>query len=652
MALLTGLALAGGGFGVADRHWAALAAWGVVIGLIAFGAGSATVTGRPLYWSVGALVSLALLSAISSSWSGSVERTVIETARVLGYLGFFLAAFLITRTRARRQRFAEGLTAGLALIVLLGLGSRLLPHVIEVTDISSIGPRLRYPLGYSNGDGAIFGFALVMLAWAGRRASWPWARWLAVGLMPATFLALYFTFSRGGLLAGVVGVIALLALSRDRLWHLCVYALAGLGALPAIIAVNGMTELENGLVSGDAIGQGVTVLLILLVGTACSVVFTMGLAQVFAGGSRPVTRLLAISRDRRVLRGIAGAAGLLAVLVAIVFGGRIWDKFSDPVIRFPSNPGAHFTEFYGAGRYEFYKVALDEFSEHPLAGTGAGTYKFDWQTERDIDEPVVEDAHSLYIEMLAELGVVGFALILAIVGGALWFGLGAWRAATDETDRSLYGALSAVMFAFAISACFDWFWEIADLAAVFFLAAGVLVSVRCQQLAPASTRPVEAPARSRYGIAISGLALGWISVVVLAGPVLVDRELGKSREAVIAAQEAAAGGDATSYANSIQAASNYAETARTVEPFAASPYVQLGLLAELQGQYDLADERLSAAIAREDRNWQLWYLRSRIRFEAGHVAAAQADLRRARALNPREDIGSPAVTTVPPDPSE
>ena len=64
--------------------------------------------------------------------------------------------------------------------------------------------------------------------------------------------------------------------------------------------------------------------------------------------------------------------------------------------------------------------------------------------------------------------------------------------------------------------------------------------------------------------------------------------------------------------------------------------MQLGLLAELQGDYPTAIGRLSQAIDREDRNWLLYYLRSKIEHEAGERRRARADLDRARELNPLE----------------
>ena len=111
----------------------------------------------PLLLDERADLGLALFSAISSLWSGSVELSVTEADRVLVYLGFFLAAFLIAQTDQRRQRFAEGIAIALIGSRLLGLASRLLPHVLAVGPGLGSGPRLRYPLGYWNANGVAFG---------------------------------------------------------------------------------------------------------------------------------------------------------------------------------------------------------------------------------------------------------------------------------------------------------------------------------------------------------------------------------------------------------------------------------------------------------------------------------------------------------------
>src|SRR5918996_1457254 len=70
IALIVGLALAGGGFDVSDRHLAGLATWLIVIGLLVFGMASRAILDRPLFLASGLIVGLSFLCAISSLWSG------------------------------------------------------------------------------------------------------------------------------------------------------------------------------------------------------------------------------------------------------------------------------------------------------------------------------------------------------------------------------------------------------------------------------------------------------------------------------------------------------------------------------------------------------------------------------------------------------
>ncbi len=619
VALIVGLALAGGGFDVSDRHIAGLAVWFVVIALLVLGAGSGARLAWPLYWVGGLLAGLALFSALSSLWSGSMELSVIEADRVLVYLAFFLAAFLIAQTDERRQRFAEGLVIAVTSVVLLGLISRLLPHVLEVSDSLGTGPRLRYPLGYWNANGALAGIAVAMLLWSSRGASWAWMRWLSAALIPAVLVTLYFTYSRGGLLSLVVAVGCLLALSRDRLWLLATLAFGALGALPAVLATQGYESLSNNLAAQASIDQGANVAWLVLAGTVGAVVLFAALRAIENREGHWTGRMVDLSRHPGLLRGIGLALVIGVIGVAVAVGGRAWDQFSRPDLYFPTNdPSQHFSQLSGAGRYDFWRVAVEAFEEEPLAGHGAGTYQFSWEQHRRIDLDL-HDAHSLYLEAFAELGAIGGLLVLALVGTMLWAGFSAWRAATHP-KREAYAALFAAMLAFAVGAAFDWFWEIAGFGAVFFLAAGVLVSVRCAQLAPEASTD---RGGRRYGLAIAGLATAWIAAVALVGPLLVTREITQSQNAV-------ASGD-------VSGAISHANTARSIEPWAASPYVQLGLLADLQQDYPSAIAHFSDAIEREDHNWQWYYLRSEAEHLAGDEASAQADLAHARLLNPRLD---------------
>jgi O-antigen ligase len=604
---------------VTGRHVAGLAVWLVVVALLVLGVGGRATLARPFYWAVGSIAALALWSALSSFWSGSVELSAIEADRNLVYLGFFLAAFLIVQTDQRRQRFAEGLAISIAIVALLGLTSRLLPHVLHVAESLGSGPRLRYPLGYWNANGAMFGIGIALLLWTSRHAAWRGLRWLSVAAMPMVLLALYVTYSRGGLLALLIAAGCTIALSRDRLWMLATLGIGAIGALPAMLALQARRSLADNIDTQTSVHQGVTVLAILLAGIALALLLFAALRWAERRGGRLTGRAVELSRNRRVLTGIAATLGILAIGAAIAVGGRAWHQFNSPDVQFPYQAEQHFSQFGSAGRNEFYRVAIDAFEEKPIAGIGAGTYQFAWNQHRKIEQPVI-DAHSLYLEAFAELGVVGGLIVLALVGGLLWTGFRAWRAAAHP-QRDRYAALFGAMLAFAVGAGIDWFWEIAAFGAVFFFAAAILVAARCAQLAPAPAGGPASGGERRFGLTVAGLAVAWIAAIALIGPLLVEREIEASRSAA----------DVGNYASAV----DHADTARSIEPFAASPYVQLGLLAELQRDYPTARERLTQAIARENRNWELYYLRSRVEHEAGEEVPAQADLTRARELNPR-----------------
>jgi hypothetical protein len=618
--LIGGLALTGGGSALDDRHIAGLAVWLLVAGLLVLGAAGRASLGRTFYWGSGLVLALAIFSGFSSLWSGSVELSVTEADRVLVYLGVLLAAFLIAQTDKRRQRFAEGIGFALIAVALLGLGTRLLPHVFPVAEGLGSGPRLRYPLGYWNANGVACGIAAALIPWLGRHSLTTALRWIAVACLPAVLLTLYFTYSRGGVLALLVAAGCLIALSHDRLWIIATLAIGTIGALPAVLAVQGRGSLADNLDNAAAIDQGVVVLLILLAGTALAVGLFAGMRLLARRQGGMTGRAVEFSRDPRTLRAAAIVVAVLAIAAVAAVGGRAWSQFSSSDIEFPNQPQQHFSDLSSAGRHDFYRVAIDAFGEDPVAGHGAGTYQFSWVELRSI-ETAVHNAHSLYLEAFAELGLIGGLLVLASVGFLLWTGFSAWRHASGGA-RELNAALLAAALAVAVGMAFDWFWEIAALGMVFFLAGGALLAARCTQLARARAATNGEAGTRGFGLAIGGLAVAWITALALIGPLLVEREIHSSQAA--AAE------------NNLGVAVERADTARSIEPWAASPYVQLGLLAELEGDYATGAEQMGKAIDREEGNWLLYYLRGRIEHRGGDLDAAAADLRRAQDLNPLE----------------
>ena len=207
------------------------------------------------------------------------------------------------------------------------------------------------------------------------------------------------------------------------------------------------------------------------------------------------------------------------------------------------------------GRTDLWRVALNGFSASPLHGFGAGMYQTLWDRGRPHFAYVI-DAHSLYLQALAELGFGGLALLLVLLG-AVFVGLA--RRAHGER-RSLYGALLALCVVWALRAGIDWDWEMPVVTLGFFAVAGAALSPlrgRGHTSASATAETWEAEhgeegehggaqarrqagARADAGARSSGwvpgagarMALGVLCLVAIVTPVLIigsQRRLGKRR---------------------------------------------------------------------------------------------------------------------------
>jgi Tfp pilus assembly protein PilF len=96
-------------------------------------------------------------------------------------------------------------------------------------------------------------------------------------------------------------------------------------------------------------------------------------------------------------------------------------------------------------------------------------------------------------------------------------------------------------------------------------------------------------------------------------------------------QEAATSGDLTQ-------ALDDARGARSLEPWAASPDLQVALVFEAGGNLPAAIVAIREAVAHDESDWRLWLVAARLETKAGEFDAARASLARARALNPRSSL--------------
>lgn len=607
--LLGGLALAGGGFDLATRHIAGVLAWVAVATLLLTGFYSRGGFGTGFRVIAGLLGAFTLLTALSVLWSSSVYASLVEFERLISYLGFFVLAYLVCGESRSRRFFIEGLTLALALVLVLALVSRLFPGTEVPTEI--VPSRLSFPLGYWNANGLVFGISIAWFAWLSREGSLAALRWLGIAFIPAATVGLYFTYSRGGAIAAFVAVVCLLFLYQDRLWAFAAILTGMAAAVPVVAVIQSNPTIADNLGGADAPDEGRTVLVALAFAMLGAMLVFWLIRSATSKLPGITSRAVSISGSKRFLSLLALAGVAILAILAILYGGHAWSQFSGKDLQFPEDPKAHFTQLSGAGRYQFNEVALSAFEDNPLLGIGAGNYRFEWAMNRPIGL-VAQDAHSLYLESFAELGVLGGMLILAFFASIIFLAKASWKRA-GTSDRRRLPLVVATLIALLVGFGIDWFWELAASAALLMVLAGWLAA------SLDSARDSYSQGRTATRWVVVGSA--WVAIAILVIPFIADRYMTSSVDATAS--------------HHLKSAVVSAERASEFAPFWAEPHMQLGVIAQYFGLDQRALDEFSKAIDLEPDNWQAWYLRGRAKKLSGHDAAANRDFEQALKRNPK-----------------
>lgn len=306
--------------------------------------------------------------------------------------------------------------------------------------------------------------------------------------------------------------------------------------------------------------------------------------------------------------------------VALTVGSGIPDRIAEQAGRFADTSNAlHETDdprdrldsVSSNGRIEHWKVGMLGYDRAPVHGAGAGTYALLWAQQRpeQLAAALVKDAHSLYVETLAELGVIGLVLIVATLSAVLL----ALARSMSGADRGLYAALFAGTLTWAIHAGVDWDWEMPAITVWVFAVGGMALSHRADR---SSTGGV------RHGVRVM-LALAVLLMGVGPGLMLLSEN---RLDRAVAAYERGDCDRAIDEATSAIAAVD-------VRP---EPYEVVGFCQSRRGFHRLAAEALTRAVALDPDNWEFRYGLAVVRGAGGMnpVAAARA----AQALNPLDPV--------------
>ncbi|HEY0416639.1 MAG TPA: O-antigen ligase family protein [Gaiellaceae bacterium] len=554
--LLAALALFfGGGPSDGSIFWLGAAAAGAIVLLLA-------TAGAP--GGAGAVAPLALLAvacAVSIAWSGLPDRSWDYANRTALYA---LLAGVGLWAAGRTTALARGLALVLGALIAWSLLGKVLPFVY---DYGGPGPtRLRGPIGLWNQLALATDYALV-LALTVRRAPGTLLAYVAL-------VALVLTYSRGGVVTAALVCAAWFAFSRERAEGAVTLVAA---AVPAAV-VGGLAFALPGVTKDaqtlhvrwrDGLAFGA-----LLVAGAAAAALLSRLPR-----PRPSRRL----RVAGVLAGLA-VVGAVAVVVAVhgIGSGAV------------GNSGGRLGSTSSNFRFTWWSQAWQGFRDHPLGGAGAGAFHLLNLRFRTTYLDYTIEPHDLPVQFLAELGIVGLA-ILALACGALI------RPSLRRSGHEL--ALALLLPAFLVHALVDVDWDFAAVAAPAFVAAGALAG------RPATRRVPAYALLPAVGVALALLGS-------LASPWLARRYAGDAL--------------AAGYARSI----TLARRAHSLDPLLVDPYWAKAYAYDRRRLTVAAFREFVGAVHRQPKNPQTWLAAGEYAKTSGCPYLAYTYLERFTELDP------------------
>ena len=472
---------------------------------------SARAPSVPLH-GMGLLAAMGLLvgvTAASISWSVAPATSWEEANRTLGYLAVVVAGVALARLVP--HRWPSLLQAvGLAAVLVCGwaLLTKVFPAALAPEETFA---RLREPFGYWNAVGGMAALGMPPLLWlAARRSGHAAVNALAWPGMTVLLVALMLSYSRGALLALVVGLVLWFIVTPVRLRG----ALALAAAILASAAVLAWTFSQQALTSDRVLlpvradaGRELGALLVLVLAG----MLVAGLLVGFAADRRPPSERARRLTGRVLIAGLA-LLPILAVLALATAPGGVrgqvsenWAQLTDPEAETPANTPGRLTQTSSV-RARYWREALAVHEASPWLGAGAGGYVTARTLVRTGSLLEVRHAHGYVVQTLADLGWLGI--------GASLVALGAWLVAAVRTiglrprlrglpwdsERVGMATMGAVVVVYGVHSLLDFTWFIPGMTVPALLTAGWMAGarpLRARLLVPVPATPEAAAVAAR-----------------------------------------------------------------------------------------------------------------------------------------------------------
>lgn len=564
---------------------------------------------NPTMVALGGLLALGTWSALSAIWSPAPDVAIADAQRIFGYaiafaLGIWVRVLLRERTELAMAPLAlGGLCAGAYTVAILLTSDNFAQYVDRGT--------LQLPLGYRNANAAFFIIAMlpsVLLA-ASRTLDWR-LRGLALASATTCLQLALLSQSRGSVLGAAVALAVLPIVSRERART---FAWISLAIFPALVVIPSMTDLfATAEIDGYAGTLELRTAGRAVLGGAL-IALTVGALGALAGRRVEPSKEREALANRVVGLGAIGlAAATLIVFVVATGDPSRWienrvDEFFTQGTPDEGRIASRFEVNAGSERDDFWQVAIDVSKDHPLLGTGGGGFHYSYLRQRG-EEGVesVQDAHSIELELLSELGIPGLALFIMVVTAAF---IGTWQSRGPSRQEAVLAACALTVGAYWLAhASLDWFWPYAGVTAPVFALLGSAAA------RPSESASTGSSIRLRPLIAAAACALA-ISVVP---PYLSDRYV----DAAYA-----------SWRTDLEKAQSDLERARALNPLTVDPWMAEGAIMRAAGRDEAAVKAFERAASQRPEEWAAYYFLAVLNLPKNPGEAREA-LERALELNP------------------
>jgi hypothetical protein len=325
--------------------------------------------------------------------------------------------------------------------------------------------RLAFPISYTNAQAAMYLVAFwPAIALAARRRTHLLLRALGVGAATALLCGWLLAQSKGGMIALVVSTIVFFWICPARLRVLVPTLIPAALVAIAFDPLTAPYRAETDQALRHAIRHGGTTLLwVTAVGALAGLVYAL------------IDRRRTVS-DR--VHRLAGYAALAALAAGIVVGvamffvtvdrpGHWFAKQWNAIKHKPTGAQTTHLLTLGSNRYDYWRVALTEFRDHPFAGDGARSFGPVYLQKRHSPETPAR-AHSLPIEVLMEDGIVGLLLLAGAVGIPLSIAAGRAKRRRVPAAAAFAGGVYWLVHAGG-----DWIWTFPAVGVPLFLLLGI-----------------------------------------------------------------------------------------------------------------------------------------------------------------------------------